>query len=275
MKRKTQKRAAYCVLGIVACAMVMILVVAMADWTYAHATDPLLYSVETFDEDIRDFLNPELDYLILVNEEHPYDFGGYQAQVLEESLISVPDVYGEATKVEDATYIAFTKLQAALAEQGVIIGLFSAYRTYEDQQWVCDNYGNVNKVMPPGCSEHHTGLMINYLVWHQFIGEDGVVWGTITPERLEADPELQFIYQIICDNLADYGFIERYPYDGEPSTGVPHEPYEIRFVGDAYTAHDIMDGDYTLEEYLYPEDYLYPEEYSDVDVYLAPEDYPD
>ena len=281
MKRKTQKKAAYCVLGIVACVVVMILVAAIAgNQSYAHAADPLLYSAETFDEDIAGVLNPELDYLILVNDDYPYDFNGYQAYVLEESLIEVPDVYSEPTRVEKATYVAFTQLQAALAKQGVIIGLYSAYRTEPDQQWVYDNYGNLegwsdtNRVMLPGYSEHHTGLMINYFVWHQLPGDNNP-WCTITPQNLATDPELQFIYQIILDNLADYGFIERYPAGGEASTRVPSEPYEIRFVGDSETAHEIMDGGYTLEEYLYPDEYLCSEEYQDPEVYSDPEAYLD
>ncbi|MBR2725975.1 D-alanyl-D-alanine carboxypeptidase family protein [Candidatus Saccharibacteria bacterium] len=269
MKKNTQKRAAYCVLGIVACAMVMVFVAAIEGSAYAYGESPPPYSAETFDEDIAGFLNPELDYLIIVNEDYPYDFDGYQAQILKESLIEAPDVYGEATKIERATYIAFTKLQAALAEQNVIIGLYSAYRTWEDQQWVCDHYGNINSVMPPGYSEHHTGLVINFLVWHQFPGEAKPIWGTISAERRDSVPEFQVIY----DTLADYGFIERYPANKEYCTGVPCKPYEIRFVGDSDTAHMIMDNDYTLEEYLGYNEYLVPEENYESDEYCYPEEY--
>ncbi len=205
-----------------------------------------------FDLEISDYLNPELDYLILVNDDHPYDFNSDYALALQDSLIKVPDVYGEATPVEEATYIAFTKLQADLAANGIIIGLFSAWRSMEDQQAVYDYYSNLddwansNKVMLPGYSEHHTGLVINFFAWHQFDGDAAPVWCTITAERQAEIPE----YQIIRDTLADYGFIERYPAGKEAFTGVPCEPYEIRFVGYSNIAHAIMDNNYSLEEYL-------------------------
>ena len=280
MKKKTQKKTAYCVLGIVACAVIMILVAAIAG-NQTYAEDLLLYPAET-----SEFLNPELDYLTVVNDVHPYDFNGYQACVLSGSLIKAPDAYGEATPIEQATYIAFTELQAALAEKGIMIELSSAWRSEADQEWVCENYGNLegwsdtNKIMDPGYSEHHTGLVVNFLVWYQFPGEEEPVWGTITAERRAAMPEFQIIY----DTLADYGFIERYPAGKEYFTGVPCEPYEIRFVGSSYIAHEIMDHGYALEEYLgfdecldpakSPKDYLY--DYSEEDYPEdSPEDYPD
>lgn len=234
---------------------------------YYGEPTPLLTEYEPFNETISGFLAPELDYQILVNTDHPFDFFGDYAINLENHLITVPDVYGEPTRVEQATYVAFTKLQAALAEQNIIIGLYSAYRTEADQQWVYDNYGdkdgwgNVNTVMSPGFSEHHTGLMINFLVWYQFPGDDNPLWATITAERQANYPDLGIIY----DTLADYGFIERYPAGKEEITGIACEPYEIRFVGDTFTAHAIMDNGLCLEEYvdqLSEDGILSPDEYA-------------
>lgn len=196
-------------------------------------------------------LNPERDYLILVNEEHPYEFGGAYDQLLQQDLIFVSDSEGIPTPIEKGTNLAFSMLKQKLLTEGIQIELYSAYRTKDDQQWVYDNYGNLegwsetNKVMQPGYSEHHTGLMVEIVIWAE--DEEGnMAWMTETPERQAAHPEFAKIHQ----TLADFGFIDRYPLGKEEITGVPYEPYEIRFVGSSKVAHEIMDNNLCLEEYL-------------------------
>ncbi len=196
-------------------------------------------------------LNPYLDYLTIVNDDNEYDFGGMYDLELMDSLIYVSDVYGEPTPVEKGAYLAFNMLQQKLRDEGTEIGLFSGYRTMEDQQSVYDYYGNLegwadtNKVMKPGFSEHHTGLVFNIFIWGK--DEEGnMTWITETAERQKNYPE----FKIVHDTLADYGFIDRYPAGKEDITGVPCEPYEIRFVGSSTVAHAIMDNGLCLEEYV-------------------------
>ena len=198
-------------------------------------------------------INPDRDYLILVNDTNQYVFGGNYDQALQSDIIYVSDCYGEPTAIEKGTNTAFTMLKQHLAERGIRIELFSGYRTEPEQQWVYDYYGSLegwgdtNKVALPGFSEHHTGLLLNIVVYWPEI-ED---WATITPERIAENPEFfGTAYNAIRDALADYGFIERYPAGKEEITGYPSEPYEIRFVGYSPVAHAIMDNDLTLEEYL-------------------------
>ena len=50
-------------------------------------------------------------------------------------------------------------------------------------------------------------------------------------------------------NAPLYGFILRYPKNREEITGVPYEPWHIRYVG-VSTARAIMSSGLTLEEYL-------------------------
>ena len=197
-------------------------------------------------------MNANRDYLIVVNDENPYDFGGEYDRLLQDDLVYVADVLvGERTPVEKATLYAFTELQYALEQKGIRIGLYSAYRTEEDQQQVYDYFGSLegwaetNKVSQPGYSEHHTGLLLNILInWY---GEDGeMIWYTETAERQAEIPE----FKVVHDTLADYGFIDRYPKGKEAITGYPSEPYEIRFVGSSEVAHEIMDNGLCLEEYL-------------------------
>lgn len=195
-------------------------------------------------------MNPKRDYLTLVNNEHEYEFGGAYDTELQKDLIYLSDVYGEPTSIEKATGLAFTMLQTDLREKGVEIGFFSGYRTKADQQWVFDYYGAnedwaaKNTIIAPGFSEHHTGLLVNILIWGEEGGEE--TWITETAERQATHPEFAVVHQ----TLADYGFIDRYPGGKEDITGIKNEPYEIRFVGSSKIAHEIMDNNLCLEEYL-------------------------
>ncbi len=215
---------------------------------------PATFLAETADAKTDPFaiaLNHERDYLIVVNDNTPYDFDGIYDNLLQGDLVYISDVYGEATPVEKATALAFTQLQVALREKGLVIGLYSGYRTEADQGWVYNYYSNLegwkemNKVLKPGYSEHHTGLLLNIMILHP--DDDGDdVWFTETAERQKTIPE----FRILHETLADFGFIDRYPEGKEDITGIPCEPYEIRFVGSSFIAHTIMDNDLCLEEYL-------------------------
>jgi len=52
------------------------------------------------------------------------------------------------------------------------------------------------------------------------------------------------------ENCADYGFILRFPKGKESITGVIYEAWHFRYVGDTEIAHEIMDNNLCLEEYL-------------------------
>jgi len=247
MIRKHFSGIAYLVYGFIVTAIIIVVLI-----TNTHASE-----VETEETERQDTftigMNPTRDYLILVNEEHEYEFGGEYDKALQSDLIYVSDCDGLATPVEKGAYLAFGMLKADLHRLGFDIELYSAYRNKDDQQWVYDNYSNLagwsehNSVLPAGLSEHHTGLVISYVVWWPDEEQPSQsVWYEITAERLEKYPE----FVIIRDALADYGFIERYPSGKEDITGVQCEPYEIRFVGSSKIAHEIMDNGLCLEEYL-------------------------
>ena len=197
-------------------------------------------------------INPARDYLIVVNDQNPYDFNGDYAKQLSYDLIYTVDAKdGDVIGVEKATFLAFSELQYALALQGMTIGLYDAYRTAEQQQSVYDYYSNLegwhetNKIAAPGYSEHHTGLLLNVLVMYSE-DDSEPIWYTETAERQQTIPYFQLLHQ----TLADYGFIDRYPAGKEDFTGVPCEPYEIRYVGSPEVAHAIMDNGLCLEEYV-------------------------
>ena len=95
-------------------------------------------------------------------------------------------------------------------------------------------------VAEPGCSEHHTGLALDFVAMI-----DGK-WLIESKEIRERSDELQPVY----DMLPQYGFILRYIRGKETITAYPAEPWHIRYVGDPAIASEIMEHGITLEEYL-------------------------
>ena len=203
-------------------------------------------------------LNPNLNYLILVNDEHEYRFGGeYDLELTRKNeageylnLTHAPDVYGEDTLVENATYAAFVRLQGKLAEQGLLIQLYSGYWSEEIHTWLLETHKDDRsellwKLADLGKSDHNTGLAIWVYIWDTWEDET-FLWGAETQIRSETIPR----FKLLHETLADYGFIDRFPLGKEEWTGTWSEPFEIRFVGSPEVAHAIMDNDLCLEEYL-------------------------
>lgn len=89
----------------------------------------------------------------------------------------------------------------------------------------------------PGHSEHQTGLAID-------LGLKGDAIDFIRPD---------FPYHGLCQTfrqeMARFGFIQRYPAGKEDITGIGHEPWHFRYVGQPHAA--IMEArGLTLEEYI-------------------------
>lgn len=89
-------------------------------------------------------------------------------------------------------------------------------------------------IQPPGASEHHTGLAVDFLT----------VGITELDEGFAQSPA----YRWLVENAANYGFIERYPEDKTEKTGVSWEPWHFRYVGTA-DAIAISSMAICLEEY--------------------------
>jgi len=135
--------------------------------------------------------------------------------------------------------------------EGVILLVTSAYRPATRQLELHNrqierflNYGHSEEeaiavastiVLPPGTSEHQTGLAVDI----------------VTPD-----------YQVLDEGFADtpagrwlaanswrYGFILRYPQNSQEITGVIYEPWHFRYVGREH-ARAIFEGGYILEQYL-------------------------
>ena len=106
--------------------------------------------------------------------------------------------------------------------------------TYKDPIQLQTKAGEI--VKRPGYSEHNVGLAVD-------LYGSGDYSLTSSFEKTPA-------YKWLIENCADYGFILRFPKGKESVTGVIYESWHFRYVGDAATAHEIMDNGLCLEEYL-------------------------
>ncbi len=183
-----------------------------------------------------------IDYLILVNPFHkiPEDF------VDNLELVEMKGYDDEVFRVEKEAARQFCELQKATADVGIEILLSSAYRSVEKQLAIKEEFtaeygANYAKryVAEPGCSEHHTGLALD------FVAKIGGKWLIENEEIVERAGEFKPVYDI----LPRFGFILRYLKGKEAITGYPAEPWHIRYVGDPEVAAEIAERGITLEEY--------------------------
>lgn len=189
--------------------------------------------------------NGKYDYLVLVNKKNKLPSNW--EKVVE--LVDTKNAWDEDIKVEKEAYKQYRKLEKALKKEGITIELDSVYRSVEAQQQLWDEWSAdpekgpdyVKKFMAvPGYSEHHTGLAIDVCL--RINGE--LVYDN---DEMIAQKE---IFKKIHNKLADYGFILRYPENGEAKTGYTYEPWHFRYVGSTKIAKEITSKKLTLEEYL-------------------------
>lgn len=193
-----------------------------------------------------------IDYLALVNKTHPLPEGWEDAL----NTVTITNSMGDTVETEAKAYAAYELLKADMEENyGIYLELDSARRSVADQQRIMDafteKYGPdyaAKTVAQPGYSEHHTGLALD--LYFRIKNDDGTFTDVYYNEDMEK-PEYLWIWDTIHANLADYGFILRYLKGEEHITGYRYEPWHIRYIDSAETAHEIMSQEgLTLEEYL-------------------------
>ena len=179
---------------------------------------------------------------ILVNKENPLP------EDYEVELISLPDGRGKAA---EEAYEPLCEMLHAGTEEGLQFLVCSSYRSKERQEELFDEdlkallregytyaeaYEEVAKeTMPPGCSEHSTGLAFDIVASDYQMLDKG-------QEKTDENKWLQ-------KHCAEYGFILRYPKDKEDITHISYESWHFRYVGKE-VAEYIMEEGITLEEYV-------------------------
>lgn len=180
--------------------------------------------------------------LILVNKEHPLP---------EHYTVELHQLKNGASSVAACMYDALAAMLSDGTDAGGSFVVASAYRDAAYQQqlleedvaasmaaglsWEEAYEKETKETMPPGCSEHATGLAVDLVALDY----------QILDEQQAATMENCWL----LEHCSEYGFILRYPKGKEEITGIDYEPWHFRYVGET-AAKEIMDRGITLEEYL-------------------------
>ena len=161
------------------------------------------------------------DSLMLVNKDYPLP-EDYSPEITEyKGVVMNPFTAKGYIGLKEAIYNEF----------GTNLYIMSSFRTPEEQSAIIDS-GN-EYAADIYSSEHLTGLALDvYVKYHAGMG------------FIDSD-EGQFVNNF-CQN---YGFIIRDPYYVEKATGIPYEPWHIRYVGLPHSKI-IAENKLTLEEYI-------------------------
>lgn len=145
---------------------------------------------------------------------------------------------------------ALEKMAEDASKEGYTLAINSAYRSYEDQQAVYDEYFAMydpvtaaSLVAVPGYSEHQLGLSVDLTCKDVIDGVYGVFGDS---------PD----YDWTIAHAHEYGFILRYPEDKTAITGTANEPWHYRYVG-VEVATEIYENGWTLEEYIQHHGFTY------------------
>ena len=168
---------------------------------------------------------------MLVNKYHYVD-----KDYIPKDLIDVNGIL-----INKEAYEAYKEMKEALEKESLIIRIISAYRSYQYQSNLYNNYLKYEArslvdsySARPGYSEHHTGLAID------------VDNGIHNFDNFYLTKE--FIW--MNNNSYKYGFILRYPKDKQNITGYTYEPWHYRYVGKEIAKY-IKEHNITYEEYYY------------------------
>lgn len=143
----------------------------------------------------------------------------------------------EVQKGNGEAVSAFAKMYDAAKKEGLDLVINSSYRSYEDQEELCNYYkelygeGYVQKyVALPGFSEHQTGLAFDI--------------GSLSNNVFADSKE----YQWMLENAYKYGFILRFTKSNAFFTGFRSEPWHYRYVGKKIAKY-IYENKISFEEY--------------------------
>jgi len=176
---------------------------------------------------------------VLLNKYY-YADEDYHAEDLIE-IDPIYSLYGETYKIElsEECFKAFLKMYNDAKDLGYGFKINSAYRSYEKQENLYNNYvkqdGKENAdtySARPGHSEHQTGYAFD-IRDYPYTNEDYSKTKSFT---------------WVSENAYKYGFILRFPKDKEYITGYQYESWHYRYCGIECSTY-IHNHDITFEEY--------------------------
>lgn len=165
---------------------------------------------------------------------------GYEPELVDPEIPVAPDC--QNPKMTKETSDALTKMYKAAKQEGLELVVNSAYRSYQTQvETMADFVARYNTqyaneyVAQPGASEHQTGL-----------GVDLTSQSVVEGKRITFGDTEE--YRWVIKNCARFGFIIRFEDGTDGITGIAHEPWHLRYVGED-VAKEIQKNGWTFEEY--------------------------
>jgi D-alanyl-D-alanine carboxypeptidase len=200
------------------------------DATQESTETPQDHETDTAEEPTPPDVDSPDSLTVIVNKLRPLP-----EDYVPDDLVQLPSEFGDGTQELRAEAADATKdLFEAAADDGVDLTVVSAYRSYTYQQELYDNYvaqygveATNDMSALPGHSEHQTGLALDV----------DTPDGEHTLQQSFGDTEAG---QWLAEHAHEYGFIIRYPQDGQAITGFGYEPWHLRYFGEH--AQIIMDG---------------------------------
>ena len=164
----------------------------------------------------------------------------YEPELVDPEIPVAPDC--QNPKMTKETSDALTKMYKAAKQEGLELVVNSAYRSYQTQvETMADFVARYNTqyaneyVAQPGASEHQTGL-----------GLDLTSQSVVEGKRITFGDTEE--YRWVIKNCARFGFIIRFEDGTDGITGIAHEPWHLRYVGED-VAKEIQKNGWTFEEY--------------------------
>lgn len=179
--------------------------------------------------------------MILVNKQYGLPKDYVPSDLVPANVTFAEGVAESKKQMRAEAAKALEEMFAAAQEDGIELLAISGYRSYYTQKKIYEKRleeagaKHVSRYnAKPGYSEHQTGLAMD-------VGIEGY---TDLTERFADTPA----YRWLKANAHLYGFIIRYPENGEEETGYAFEPWHVRFVGEE--AASIKESGLTMEAYV-------------------------
>ncbi len=179
------------------------------------------------------------DYLLALVTKQTTLKPGYQPAELKAVPSYMNPSYQMYLRAEALEHLE--KLWNAAKEDGVILSIRSAYRSYETQKQLFKDYASrhgeeeANRFSArPGQSEHQLGTAVDF----------GGTEADFTARFGETEQG-----RWLADNAYKYGFAMSYPQGKEHITGYIYEPWHYRYIGVNH-ARQWKETGLTLKEYL-------------------------